>query len=172
LLTINGVKMKKLNVKKGFSLIELLVVIAIIGILSAVGITAYSGYTANAKEQASRTQFAQLVSLVNAEMAKCSLGSGTYTWGGNCSDKISTSSGQNIANHMVNNLGMKSPYDQTIVVGTDQDNAAFVYYLTAAADPTGDGDFTIYCDATADTCNIRNNPGNGAAVLSQTLTQE
>jgi prepilin-type N-terminal cleavage/methylation domain-containing protein len=59
LLTINGVKMKKLNVKKGFSLIELLVVIAIIGILSAVGITAYTGYTASAKEQAARTQFSQ-----------------------------------------------------------------------------------------------------------------
>jgi prepilin-type N-terminal cleavage/methylation domain-containing protein len=172
LLTINGVKMKKLNVKKGFSLIELLVVIAIIGILSAVGITAYSGYTANAKEQASRTQFAQLVSLVNAEMAKCSLGSGTYAWGGNCSAKIAATTGQSIANHMVNNLGMKSPYDQTTVVGTDQANAGFVYYLSAAADPTGDGDFTIYCDDTADTCNIRNNPGNGATVLSQTLTQE
>ena len=92
--------MKKLNVKKGFSLIELLVVIAIIGILSAVGITAYSGYTANAKEQASRTQFAQIVSLVNAEMAKCSLGSGTYTWGGDCSAGIVAATDQNIANHI------------------------------------------------------------------------
>ena len=53
--------MKKLNTKKGFSLIELLVVIAIIGVLSAVGITAYTGYTASAKEQAARTQFAQMV---------------------------------------------------------------------------------------------------------------
>ena len=164
--------MKKLKTKKGFSLIELLVVIAIIGILSAVGITAYTGYTANAKEQASRTQFAQIVSLVNAEMAKCSLGSGTYTWGGNCSAGIVAASDQNIANHMTDDLGMKSPYDQTTAVDTDQANAAFVYYLAAAADPTGDGDFTIFCDAAADTCNIRNNPGNGAAVLSQTLTQE
>ena len=164
--------MKKLNIKKGFSLIELLVVIAIIGILSAVGITAYSGYTANAKEQASRTQFAQVVSFVNAEMAKCSLGSGTFAWGDNCSDGIDADTDENIANHMVDDLGMKSPYDQTTVVGTDQSNAAFVYYLAAAADPTGDGDFTIFCDASANTCNIRNNPGNGASVLSQTLTQE
>jgi len=165
--------MKKLNVKKGFSLIELLVVIAIIGILSAVGITAYTGYTANAKEQASRTQFAQIVSLVNAEMAKCSLGSGTYAWGGNCSAGIVEDTDEDIATHMVNNLGMKSPYDQTIAVGTDQANPAFVYHLAAAADPTGDGDFTIYCDETADTCNIRNNPGNGVVtMLSQTLTQE
>ena len=72
--------MKKLNTKKGFSLIELLVVIAIIGVLSAVGITAYTGYTASAKEQAARTQFAQAVSLINAEMAKCSVGSGDYQW--------------------------------------------------------------------------------------------
>jgi len=68
------------QVKKGFSLIELLVVIAIIGILSAVGITAYSGYTADAKEQATRAMHASMVSLVNAEMAKCSQGSGTYVW--------------------------------------------------------------------------------------------
>ena len=72
--------MKKLNSKKGFSLIELLVVIAIIGVLSAVGITAYTGYTASAKEQASRTQFSQTVSMINAEMAKCALGSGNYAW--------------------------------------------------------------------------------------------
>ena len=72
--------MKKLNTKKGFSLIELLVVIAIIGVLSAVGITAYTGYTASAKEQAARTQFAQMVSFVNAEIAKCALGSGDYNW--------------------------------------------------------------------------------------------
>ena len=58
--------MKTLRKSKGFSLIELLVVIAIIGVLSAVGITAYTGYTASAKEQASRTQFAQMVSLSNA----------------------------------------------------------------------------------------------------------
>ena len=57
--------MKTLRKSKGFSLIELLVVIAIIGVLSAVGITAYTGYTASAKEQASRTQFAQVVSMVN-----------------------------------------------------------------------------------------------------------
>ena len=61
--------MKTLRKSKGFSLIELLVVIAIIGVLSAVGITAYTGYTASAKEQASRTQFAQVVSLLNAESA-------------------------------------------------------------------------------------------------------
>ena len=68
--------MKKLKSNKGFSLIELLVVIAIIGVLSAVGITAYTGYTASAKEQAARTQYAQIVSLLNAEFAKCGVGVG------------------------------------------------------------------------------------------------
>ena len=66
--------------KKGFSLIELLVVIAIIGILSAVGITAYSGYTADAKEQSTRAMHASMVSLINAELAKCSQGSGSFVW--------------------------------------------------------------------------------------------
>ena len=60
--------------KKGFSLVELLVVIAIIGILAAVGITAYQGYTTGAKEKAAAAQHSQVVSIINAEMAKCAGG--------------------------------------------------------------------------------------------------
>ena len=67
--------------KKGFSLVELLVVIAIIGILAAVGITAYQGYTTGAKEKAVLANQKQIVSLINAEMAKCAGGTGTYPWG-------------------------------------------------------------------------------------------
>ena len=75
--------MKNLSLKaKGFSLIELLVVIAIIGILSTVGITTYSGYTANAKKQATTGIYSQVVSLINAEEAKCASGAGNYVWGG------------------------------------------------------------------------------------------
>jgi prepilin-type N-terminal cleavage/methylation domain-containing protein len=70
-----------LKFKKGFSLVELLVVIAIIGILAAVGITAYQGYTTGAKEKAVLANQKQIVSLINAEMAKCAGGTGTYPWG-------------------------------------------------------------------------------------------
>ena len=171
--------MKLSRNKSGFTLIELLVVIAIIGVLSAVGITAYTGYTASAKEQASRTQFAQVVSLVNAEMAKCGLGSGTYAWGGNCSAGVVAATDGNIATYMTTTLGMKSPYDQTSVVATDQANAGFVYNLADIADPTNDGDITLTCNETATAttngvpskaCIIRVNPGNSATVLTATVS--
>ena len=70
----------KLKFKKGFSLVELLVVIAIIGILAAVGITAYQGYTQSAKEKAVAANHAQIVKLLNAEMAKCAGGEGVFGW--------------------------------------------------------------------------------------------
>ena len=171
--------MKKLKSNKGFSLIELLVVIAIIGVLSAVGITAYTGYTATAKEQASRAQFAQLVSLVNAEMAKCGLGTGTYAWTGACSAGVVAATDGNIATYMTGTLGMKSPYDQTSVVATDQTNAGFVYNLADIANPIKDGDITLTCNETATAttngvpskaCIIRINPGNGATVLTTTVS--
>jgi prepilin-type N-terminal cleavage/methylation domain-containing protein len=95
------------KVKKGFSLIELLVVIAIIGILSAVGITAYSGYTADAKEQATRAMHAQMVALTNAEMAKCSQGSGTWAWGGACTVTITAAA---LVTYGNDTLGMKNPH--------------------------------------------------------------
>ena len=69
-----------LKSKKGFSLIELLVVIAIIGVLSAVGITAYSGYTADAKKKVTFAQHKQVVSLLNAESAKCAGGEGNFAF--------------------------------------------------------------------------------------------
>ena len=93
--------------KKGFSLIELLVVIAIIGILSAVGITAYSGYTADAKEQSTRAMHANMIALINAEMAKCSQGAGTWAWGGNCTVAIAQAPIVTYANTV---LGMKNPH--------------------------------------------------------------
>ena len=57
--------------KKGFTLIELLIVIALIGILSAIGIPAYTGYQAKARYNASKTNHANAVSYITAEIAKC-----------------------------------------------------------------------------------------------------
>ena len=160
--------MKKLNAKKGFSLIELLVVIAIIGVLSAVGITAYTGYTASAKEQAARTQFSQTVSMINAEMAKCALGSGNFAWPAGavkdtCSDGVDESTDTNIASYLTasGGLGYKNPYAQ--------DDAA-ADYVSAVADatsnPDSDGRITIFC-ANAGDCTVKQDVGD--EILSQTI---
>jgi len=149
--------MKKLNVKKGFSLIELLVVIAIIGVLSAVGITAYTGYTASAKEQASRTQFAQVVSLINAESAKCGLGSGSYAWGDACS--VATVTASSIVDHLYDDLGMKNPYNNT------QDKADFI---VTTGDPDADGEMSIVVSGTEVT--IKQQVKDGT-ILSQVVDQ-
>ena len=119
--------------KKGFSLIELLVVIAIIGILSAVGITAYSGYTAQAKEGSSRAQHAAMVSLVNAEMAKCSQGTGSFVWTGACSSETTAEA---IDTYMDGTLGMKNPYNTA-------ENAA-VELSAVDGNPAADGNIGIF----------------------------
>ena len=122
---------------KGFSLIELLVVIAIIGVLSAVGITAYTGYTASAKEQASRTQFSQVVSLLNAESAKCGVGSGSYAWGDSCTASALTV--DDIRDHLYDSLGMKNAYNNS------QGKTDFI---TTGGDPSGDGEIGITVSGT------------------------
>jgi len=61
------------NKNKGFTLIELLVVVAIIGILAAVGTVAYTGYTKSAKKSAAKSNHANVVKYVAAEMAKCNI---------------------------------------------------------------------------------------------------
>jgi prepilin-type N-terminal cleavage/methylation domain-containing protein len=170
LLTINGVKMRKLNVKKGFSLIELLVVIAIIGVLSAVGITAYTGYTASAKEQAARTQFSQTVSMINAEMAKCALGSGNFAWPAGatkdtCADGVDTATDTNIASYLTasNGLGYKNPYAQD---ETAADYVKAVADTTSANDPASDGRITIHCADGGD-CTVKQDVGD--EILVQTI---
>ena len=163
--------MRKLNVKKGFSLIELLVVIAIIGVLSAVGITAYTGYTASAKEQAARTQFSQTVSMVNAEMAKCALGSGSYVWGSGspfvadlCSAGIDAATDTNIAAYLTsstNGIGMKNPFAQ------DEALATFAKAVDdTTTNPDGDGRITVFC-AAGGACTIKQDVGD--EVLAQTI---
>ena len=160
--------MKKLNVKKGFSLIELLVVIAIIGVLSAVGITAYTGYTASAKEQAARTQFSQTVSMINAEMAKCALGSGNFAWPAGatkdtCAAGIVATTDTNIASYLTasNGLGYKNPYAQDEAAGTFAKAVA-----DATTDPDADGRITIFCAASGD-CTVKQDVGD--EILAQTI---
>ena len=136
--------------------------------LSAVGITAYTGYTASAKEQAARTQFAQTVSLINAEMAKCALGSGNFAWPAGatkdtCADGVDANTDANIASYLAasNGLGYKNPYAQDEVAAT---------FVAAADDadvnPDGDGRITIFCAAGGD-CTVKQDVGD--EVLEQTI---
>ena len=150
--------MKKLKSKKGFSLIELLVVIAIIGVLSAVGITAYTGYTATAKEQASRSQFAQVVSLLNAESAKCGLGSGTYAWGDACT--VATVTASSVVDHLHDDLGMKNPYNNTQAKGE---------FMAITGLPDADGEMSIVVSGTSITvtAQVNNTPTQLAMTVSQ-----
>ena len=65
--------------EKGFTLIELLVVVAIIGILAAVGVVAYSGYTEGAKKSGAKSNHANVVKYIAAEMKKCNIGTDSGT---------------------------------------------------------------------------------------------
>ena len=85
------------NKNKGFTLIELLVVVAIIGILAAVGTVAYTGYTASAKKSAAKSNHANVVKYVAAEMAKCNIETTAFKTSAGvtfaCGDKSKTGDG-------------------------------------------------------------------------------
>ena len=107
-----------LKFRKGFSLIELLVVIAIIGVLSAVGITAYSGYTADAKKKVTVAQHKQLVSLANAESAKCAGGSGDWAWTSGTDTCNADVVVADIITHANTTMGMENAYIAGTVFAT------------------------------------------------------
>ena len=137
----------KLKFKKGFSLVELLVVIAIIGILAAVGITAYQGYTQSAKEKAVAANHAQIVKLLNAEMAKCAGGEGVFGWdtaGDDVCNRLTdgeqngvdytenAASAAQIVKHINEVLNLKNPYNATIPAGAVDDTAVGTIVITCA----------------------------------------
>ena len=73
------------NKNKGFTLIELLVVVAIIGILASVGVVAYNGYTASAKKGVAKSNHANAVKYITAEIAKCGVDSTVFEGATTCS---------------------------------------------------------------------------------------
>ena len=68
------------NKNKGFTLIELLVVVAIIGILASVGVVAYNGYTASAKKGVAKSNHANAVKFITAEIAKCGVDDAVFKY--------------------------------------------------------------------------------------------
>lgn len=108
--------------KKAFTLIELLVVVAIIGILAAVGVVAFQGFVGSAKVNASKANHANVVKLMSAELAKCSMQGGNLSLkstSGSATVNSVACSGTTTAtivtafiNH-INNEAFKNPYDPT-----------------------------------------------------------
>ena len=133
--------------KKGFSLVELLVVIAIIGILAAVGITAYSGYTSSAKEKATLANHAQILAVLNAEMAKCAAGAGDFVWGGACNTEANET---NIVTHFgagAGNLSLENPYVRTAMqVSLDPGDESLWDGVDGTANAVV-GRTVVHCDA-------------------------
>jgi len=62
------------NMRKGFTLIELLIVVAIIGILSAVGTPIFQGFMQDAEDKVVENNHQMMVSHLNAELLKISMG--------------------------------------------------------------------------------------------------
>ena len=107
---------KIVKMKKAFTLIELLVVIAILGILSGTGIVAYNGYTAFAKENATKNNHKAIVNNMENEFAKCKLDKDSKIFETHPCNSSSRPSTNTISNYANTKLGLKNPYDNTLLV--------------------------------------------------------
>ena len=107
---------KIVKMKKAFTLIELLVVIAILGILSGTGIVAYNGFTAFAKENATKNNHKEIVNNMENEFAKCKLDKDSKIFEIHPCNSSSRPSTNTISNYANTKLGLKNPYDNTLLV--------------------------------------------------------
>ena len=106
--------------------------------------------------------------MINAEMAKCALGSGNFAWPegatkDSCSDGVDAATDTNIASYLTatNGLGYKNPYAQ------DEAAATYVSAVAdAATDPGSDGRITIFCADGGD-CTVKQDVGD--EILAQTI---
>jgi len=110
---------------KAFTLIELLVVVAIIGILAAIGVVSFTGFTGSAKVNAAKSNHAQAIKSISAEIKKCEIQGGNLSLMTTANSstavnvacaKSSTSTATLVTNFIahLNNSGFKNPYDASV----------------------------------------------------------
>jgi len=125
---------KKKGGQSGFTLIELLIVVAILGLLAAIGIPQYQGYQAQAKINATKTEFTDMVKLIGSELAKCTSGAAnileTSTQETPCASTTTTAA-MVTAFIAYGNAASKNPYD-----------AAVPAYVAAASSVNGQTSIT------------------------------
>ena len=126
------------NKNKGFTLIELLVVVAIIGILAAVGTVAYTGYTASAKKSAAKSNHANVVKYVAAEMAKCNIESTAFDdWACTAKKAVDATGPATAAAAALSDF--KDPYGVTVPSITSNDSTLTASVLQGNTVVSSDG---------------------------------
>ena len=154
------------NKKNGFTLIELLVVVAIIGVLAAVGVVAFGGFLGNAKVNSTKSNHKAIVSYLQAEFTKCSLGETVLKYndtGTGTEEACSNGPADHWPKIIVhlNQSSFKNPYTQGDGVH--------------GGDGGAEGNTFISCTTTsgaAGSCTITTNPGEGENTLTDIVSKE
>ena len=121
--------------KKAIALIELLVVVAIIGIVSAVGVVTYNGYISTAKDNASLSNFNQIVKTMDNELANCRINPSAQAFTNHSCSSNSEPSVASISDYF-KSLKLENPYDdRKDVIGSNLCNEGEV--VIAASSVTG-----------------------------------
>ena len=121
--------------KKAIALIELLVVVALIGIVSAVGVVTYNGYISTAKDNASLSNFNQIVKTMDNELANCQINPSAQAFTNHSCSSNSEPSVASISDYF-KSLKLKNPYDDSKqVIGSNLCNEGEV--VIAASSVTG-----------------------------------
>ena len=149
----------------GFTLIELLVVIAIIGVLAAVGMPMYQGYQANAKVNATKSNFSNAKSFIAAEISKCNMGTNLTSASANnittCTTNptgVGVGAYINYFNTYFNSI-MKNPYGGTTVI-------------TSIGAPTVNGELSMWAAGTNINVQVRYlDPTTNASTLYPTTPE-